>query len=82
MNLNRVLLKDVEDNLFRLFRFGLGIDKYNEPFIKIVFPWMKGRGFLLENSEELGARRPDDIFSSSADFKFDDGLCEFSYHFT
>lgn len=43
LELNRLLIKDDQNNLLRILKFGSGVDKYKEPYVKICFPYFKNK---------------------------------------
>lgn len=77
LELQRLLIKDDQNNLFRIFQFGTGIDKpQGEPYIKICFPYFKSaRLYKVDKPKKIN-----DNFFAKLDYE-EVKIDEFTYHY-
>lgn len=77
MNLDRLLIKDEQNNLYKLFTLVSKKDSRNEPFIKICYPKTDGSGVLYDINKT--SKITDSYYDQFN--REDKDISEFSYHF-
>ncbi|MFA5830009.1 MAG: hypothetical protein WC843_06000 [Candidatus Gracilibacteria bacterium] len=86
LELQRLLIKDNQNNLFRILQFGPGLDEKNEPYVKICFPYfdntrlykMDQPGKVKDNL--LSEFTPEYISINEFTYHYESGVSHFKFN--